>query len=144
MPDPVLRRRPALPAALALPLVLLPAARAQAPAGADDGFPFLTACISAPAPAGNVALKGVAIRLPHDTAMCWDSDLLRWSAGWVAPADWREAQARGNREMARNFPGWSDRLLHLEGVIFSGSHGGYPSIAGTQLFGTARTPGWAA
>lgn len=131
----------------ALPAVLLPVIRtgvAATPAGVDDGFPFLTACIGAPVPAGNVALKGVAIRLPHDAAMCWDSDLLRWSAGWIAPGDWQARQAAGHREMARNFPGWSERLLRLEGVTFSGDHGGYPSIVGTQIFGTARAPGWAA
>lgn len=143
MTSPLSLLRPAGCALLAILLLPIRPGVAATPADADDGFPFLTACISAPVPAGNVALKGIAIRLPHDAAMCWDSDLLRWSAGWIAPGDWPARQAAGNREMARNFPGWSERRLHLEGVTFSGDHGGHPSITGTQLFGTARTPGWA-
>lgn len=145
IPPPLLLRpasRALLPAVLLL--VAGPAPAAEPAAGVDDGFPFLTACVTAPAPAGNTALKGVVIRLPYDAAMCWDTDLLRWSAGWIAPADWKERQARGNREMAQNFPGWSERILHLEGVSFSGEHGGHPSIVGTQIFGTAKLSGWAA
>ena len=84
---------------------------------------FLTATIKAPAPAGNNALKGIAIKLGSDkskeAAVCFDPDLLRVSAGWTGG------------------------FLRLLGTPFDGSHGSWPEIKGTQVFGTRPGPGWA-
>lgn len=85
----------------------------------DQDFPFQTACIGTQFPAGNVAYKGIAIKLDNDAYVCFDTDLLRMAAGWT-----------GN-------------YLHFNGVAFSGSHGNHPSIAGDQKFGSARLPGMA-
>jgi hypothetical protein len=90
-----------------------------------DYGPFLTASIEAPYPAGNIAMKGVAIRLAQalggarNEAVVFDTDLLRYSAGWTG--------------------GYVD----LKGVVFDGEHWAYPKIAGEQVFGTATAPGWA-
>ena len=82
---------------------------------------FLTASISARAPAKNDAMKGIAIRLGTDreAAICFDQDLLRVSAAWTG------------------------KFLNLNGTPFDGGHGSWPSVAGEQQFGTSATPGWA-
>ncbi|MDB6015977.1 MAG: Cytochrome c oxidase polypeptide [Pedosphaera sp.] len=83
----------------------------------DQNFPFQTACIGTQFPAGNVAYKGIAIKLGNDAYMCFDTDLLRMAAGWTGD------------------------YLKFDGVAFSGAHGTHPSIAGDQKFGTKQLPG---
>ena len=85
----------------------------------QEDFPFQGACISAKGPDHNVALKGFAIRLGSEANMLWDTDLLRFAAGWTG------GYISGN------------------GVVYNGGHGQHPSIMGTQLFGTKQAPGWA-
>ena len=80
----------------------------------QEDFPFQGACISARFPAGNVALKGYAIRVGHDANMLWDTDLLRFAAGWTG------GYISGN------------------GVVYNGSHGQHPAIVGTPFFGTKQ------
>ena len=82
-------------------------------------FPFQGAAISAKFPAGNVAMKGLAIRLDNDASMLFDTDLLRMAAGWTG------------------------KYITTSGVAFDGQHGGHPAIDGDQKFGTPRLPGWA-
>src|SRR4051812_29132377 len=88
-----------------------------------DYGPFLSHTITVPVPAGNVAVKGIAIRLGKPGgprgAILFDTDLCRAAAGWTGG------------------------FLHLNGVAFDGQHGVNPSIKGTQLFGTRTVPGWA-
>ena len=83
----------------------------------------LSATIKAPIPSGNNALKGIAIKVGSDpekpAAVCFDTDLLRVSAGWTGG------------------------FLKLYGTPFDGSHGSWPEIKGTELFGTKPGPGWA-
>ena len=68
-----------------------------------------------------MAPKGLAIRI--DAArpgyVLFDTDLLRYSAGWTGGT------------------------LDFRGVDFDGSHRAWPTIAGTQIFGSTMTPGWA-
>ena len=85
----------------------------------QEDFPFQGACISAKSPARNVALKGLAIRVGNDANMLWDTDLLRFAAGWTG------GYITGN------------------GVAYNGSHGQHPAIVATQFFGTRPGPGWA-
>ncbi|WP_435008566.1 DUF6797 domain-containing protein [Tundrisphaera lichenicola] len=83
---------------------------------------FLMATIKAPAPSDNNAMKGIAIRLGGEAtkaAVCFDTDLLRVSAGWTGG------------------------FLKLLGTPFDGSHGSWPAIDGEQIFGTKQGPGWA-
>ncbi len=94
-------------------------ATAQESALLQTNFPVQGACIGAPLPKGNVAHKGLAIRLGNNAAACFDTDLLRWSAGWTGG------------------------YISARGVAFDGAHGGYPSIVGQQQFGTRQLPGWA-
>lgn len=63
--------------------------------------------------------KGIAIILPNEAFMLFDTDLLRMSAGWTGG------------------------YVTTRGVAFDGSHGGHPDIAGDQKFGTPSAPGWA-
>jgi cytochrome c2 len=90
-----------------------------------DYGPFLSASIEAPQPRTNIAYKGIAINLgaafggARNEAIVFDTDLLRYSAGWV-----------GN-------------FVALKGVAFDGEHWAYPRIAGPQVFGNPTTPGWA-
>lgn len=83
----------------------------------DQDFPFQIACIGNKFPAGNIAYKGVTIKLGNDAYMCFDTDLLRMASGWT-----------GN-------------YLNFDGVAYSGSHGNHPTIAGNQRFGTKLAPG---
>ncbi len=85
----------------------------------DQDFPFQNACIGAKFPAKNIANKGIALKIGNGAYICFDTDLLRVSAGWT-----------GN-------------YLNFDGVAFSGSHGSHPTIAGEQKFGTKVLPGFA-
>ncbi len=82
-------------------------------------FPFTGACISAKFPAKNVAHKGLALILENEAFMCFDTDLLRMTAGWTGS------------------------YITTKGVAYDGGHGNHPEIAGAQKFGTAPLPGWA-
>ena len=92
---------------------------------AMDYGPFLTASIEAPEPRTNIAYKGIAINLganfggEHNEAVIFDTDLLRYSAGWTGD------------------------FVALKGVVFDGEHWAYPHIAGPQVFGNPTAPGWA-
>jgi hypothetical protein len=86
---------------------------------AMDYGPFLTATITAPQPAKNTANKGMAVKLGSEAAICFDLDLLRYSAAWTG------------------------EFLNLRGTPFDGSHGGHPTVKGKQAWGTAAIPGWA-
>lgn len=89
-----------------------------------DYGPFLSASIEAPQPATNIAYKGIAIRLAdafggqQNEAVVFDTDLLRYSAGWTGG------------------------FVALKGVVFDGEHWAYPQISGDQVFGTPNLPGW--
>lgn len=91
-----------------------------------DFGPIHSASITAQWPEKNMAIKGVAVSLgaKHGAeglkaGVCFDTDLLRYSAGWT--------------------DGW----LALRGVAYDGSHGpAGPSVAGNQFFGTKAAPGW--
>ncbi|MBI4327720.1 MAG: hypothetical protein HY674_21010, partial [Chloroflexi bacterium] len=87
--------------------------------------PFLSASIEAPQPATNIAFKGLAIRLAEafggqqNEAVVFDTDLLRYSAGWTGD------------------------FVALKGVVFDGEHWAYPRMDGEQVFGNPGLPGWA-
>ncbi len=66
----------------------------------------------------NVANKGIAIILGNEAFACFDTDLLRMSAGWTGG------------------------YITTRGVAFDGAHGGFPSVAGPQQFSTPQLPGW--
>jgi glucose/arabinose dehydrogenase/cytochrome c2 len=92
---------------------------------AMDYGPYLTASIEAPEPRTNIAYKGIAINLgadfggDHNEAVVFDTDLLRYSAGWTGD------------------------FVALKGVVFDGEHWAYPRISGEQVFGNPMRPGWA-
>lgn len=86
-----------------------------------DYGPFMSLTLESPKPQGNIAYKGIVVPLKPDrsAAMVFDTDLLRWSAGWNGEfIDWRN-------------------------ILFDGSHGTHCRIKGEQVFGTAKLPGWA-
>lgn len=106
---------------LAALAVLIPAASRAA--AVDHGllqpeFPFQGACISAPSPKGNIALKGLAIRVGPKASVLFDTELLRMAAGWTGG------------------------YITTTGVAFDGGHGDHPAIDGPQQFGCANVPGW--
>ncbi len=91
-----------------------------------DTGPILSASIGSKWPDKNLAIKGVAVNIGAGVGkeglkagVCFDTDLLRYSAGWT--------------------DGWLD----IKGVAYDGSHGpAGPTTAGEQMFGTSPTPGW--
>ena len=95
------------------------AERRNGPNYFEEDFPVQGACISAQFPANNVAMKGLAIRVGHGANMLWDTDLLRFAAGWTGG------------------------YISGKGVAYDGGHGSHPSITGTQVFGAKQGPGWA-
>jgi fibro-slime domain-containing protein len=103
-----------------------PAGEGDAPRKASGAWavmdcgPFLSATVGAAKPTGNVANKGIAIKLGEgDAGMLFDTDLVRMAAGWTGG------------------------FLKLQGVAFDGAHGPHPQAAGEIRFGTSQTPGWA-
>lgn len=80
-------------------------------------FPFTTACIGAQFPSNNVAYKGIAIRVSPEATMLWDTDLLRYAAGWTGG------------------------YITTTGVAFDAAHGKHPNLNGDQKFGTIHGPG---
>ena len=82
-------------------------------------FPYTKAAVRQNFPKDTVANKGMAIIAGREAFMCFDTDLLRWSAGWT-----------GN-------------YLTEDGVSFRGNHGASPRIAGDQKFGSGALAGWA-
>jgi hypothetical protein len=85
-----------------------------------DYGPFLSATVLTRYPAGNATNKGIAIRVGanREGGMLFDTDLLRWSAGWTGG------------------------FLALTGVAFNGVHGANPGIDGQLGFVTSPVPGW--
>lgn len=81
-------------------------------------FPVQAACIRANFPNGNIAKKGLALRLGSDAAVLFDTELLRMAAGWTGG------------------------YITTTGVAFDGAHENHPSIAGEQHFATPPVPGW--
>lgn len=90
------------------------------PAQEMDYGPFLSATIVAPAPGTNITNKGIAIKVGRhaEGTVLFDTDLLRWSAGWTGG------------------------FLTLTGVAFDGKHGPNPRVEGDLLFCTSPGPGW--
>ena len=86
-----------------------------------DYGPFMSMTLEAPAPAGNFAYKGIVLPLRSDrsAAMVFDTDLLRWSAGWQGP-----------------------KFIDWHNVLYDGSHTTHCKIVGEQIFGTSKGPGW--
>lgn len=84
----------------------------------QSDFPYQKACISANFPANNIAYKGIALLLDNDAFMLFDTDMLRYSAGWIGG------------------------YITTHGVAFDGAHGAHPAINGDQRFGTSLVPGW--
>jgi hypothetical protein len=89
--------------------------RDKKPALTKDGKQIINAIV---APADN-AMKGIAIKLGNDASVCFDTDLLRVSAGWTGG------------------------YMNFVGTTFNGAHGGWPYLAGEQKFRTPMLPGWA-
>src|ERR1051325_3366918 len=121
----------------------LPLLASSAEPAVDTDFPFLTACIQAPFPANNNALKGIAIKVGNNAAIVFDTDLLRVSAGWIGPEHPENYVRKDRKELATSFPDWAGKYLILKGVTFDDDHGNWPAISGDQKIGTSPIPGWA-
>ncbi|MBI1374832.1 MAG: hypothetical protein GC159_19105 [Phycisphaera sp.] len=83
-----------------------------------DYGPYITSTVEAPEPEGNFAFKGVTVPLADDASVVFDTDTLRYAAGWDGP-------------------------LGLYGVVFDGKHWAYPKTEGDVVFATPMGPGWA-
>ncbi len=85
-----------------------------------DYGPFMSHSFEARVPARNIAYKGVRVRLgSRGECMVFDTDLLRWSAGWLkGDLDWKS-------------------------VVYDGSHNTHPKILGDPVFANPVLPGWA-
>ena len=85
-----------------------------------DYGPFLSTAVAANA--NNLTYKGIVIPLTPDRtggAVLFDTDLLRYSAGWIGG------------------------LIDFADVEFDGRHQSYPSIEGELLWENRVGPGWA-
>ena len=85
-----------------------------------DYGPYMTHSFQASRPAGNIAYKGIKIRLGDSgESMLFDTDLMRWAAGWESSdLDWRS-------------------------VVYDGSHNTHPKVLGEPVFVNDTAPGWA-
>ena len=84
-----------------------------------DYGPFLSASVEVEP--GNIANKGIAVMVGStpdgDVSMLFDTDLLRWAAGW---------QGDG---------------VALRGIVYDGPHGIHPAVDGTIDWSTSVKPG---
>lgn len=85
-----------------------------------DYGPVIGETIVADWPENNIAYKGLAVRLDHDAAMIFDTDLMRWSAATAG--------------------GWID-LSRTSHTSYKGSRPA--ATEGREVFATAAAPGWA-
>ena len=67
-----------------------------------DYGPYMTHSFQASRPAGNIAYKGIKIRLGDEgQSMLFDTDLMRWAAGWQSSdLDWSSVVYHGERQGA--------------------------------------------
>lgn len=94
----------------------------------------LSHCYEIPGEQLNIAYKGIAMRVdpgPGGVArgshwMIFDTDTMRWAAGW------RVDEKRSN-----------DRFIDWRDIQFNGEHGIHPRIVGKTVFANAIGPGWA-
>ncbi len=127
---------------------------AQALENADIG-PFLANTIEGPD--GNTAYKGVVIKLGKgDAAVCFDTDLLRYMAGWVrggdaAPVEAEKPEAAGGKppkakpaQSAWTAGEWAGLVDPNKSTAFTASHGGPPRVRSfdSVRFATRVGPGW--
>jgi hypothetical protein len=82
-----------------------------------DYGPYLSSTVEAPIPAGNFAYKGLTIRLDGERSVVFDTDTLRFAAGWAGGLD-------------------------LKGVVFDGGHWTFPNTSGEIAFANPVGPGW--
>lgn len=94
----------------------------------------LTHCYEIPGDKLNIAYKGVAMRIDPGPGgitrgndwMIFDTDTMRWAAGWRVDGD----------DPKQRFIDWRD-------IQFNGEHGIHPRIVGRTVFSNAAGPGWA-
>ena len=91
--------------------------------------PFFSGSVQAPGPGKNLTYKGLVLRVDgkwtsaagsaDSASMLFDTDLLRFSAGWTGG------------------------LLNMRNISWDGSHGTHSTISGTPVFLNPQAPGWA-
>ncbi len=99
---------------------------------AMDYGPALTHTYQVSSQPLNIAYKGIAVRLDTGIGgvargqqwMIFDTDTLRWAAGWQADDS-------------------TNRFIDWKGIQFNGQHNIHPSIEGDIVFANANGPGWA-
>ncbi|MFT5128904.1 MAG: hypothetical protein ACI8W8_002523 [Rhodothermales bacterium] len=111
----------------AILLLLAVSAIAQQPWERMQFGPFLQSSVTMPwstdgEELDGITLKGTSVKLAHGASICFDSDLMRYSAGW------------------------SDGWLTLMGTPFDGTHRpperSRPAVKGNVIFGASPLPGW--
>jgi len=90
--------------------------------------PYFSGSVEAPGPGRNLTYKGLVLRVDGNWAsaagsadsatMLFDTDLLRFSAGWTGG------------------------LLNMRNISWDGSHGTHSTIKGDPVFLNPRQPGW--
>ena len=90
--------------------------------------PYFSGSVEAPGPGRNLTYKGLVLRLdgnwtsaagsPDSATMLFDTDLLRFSAGWTGG------------------------LLNMRNISWDGSHGTHSTMKGDPVFLNPRQPGW--
>jgi glucose/arabinose dehydrogenase len=128
-----------VPACLVAALFAAPICLA-APYDDMDYGPFISATFVAPIPKNNLSQRGIAIhfeaRLPGD-------QITETKAGKkTVKLDPGRCGIIFDTELLRYSAGWSGGFINYTGVVFDGGHGANPSPRGTIAFGTTASPGW--
>jgi glucose/arabinose dehydrogenase len=133
-----------VPACLATALLAAPSGISvgvAAPYDEMDYGPFLSATYTAPAPEKNLTHRGIAVRF--EARLPADEPYEVKSGKKTIKIDPAQCGVIFDTELLRYSAGWSGGFINYRGVVFNGEHGANPAPRGTLAFGTRPTPGWA-
>ena len=122
-------------------LLLAVSVASAAPYDEMDYGPFISATFVAPWPKGNLSHRGIAVRF--EARLPGDQPSETKVGKKIVKTDPGQCGIIFDTELLRYASSWTGGFINYTGVVFNGDHGTNPSPRGTQLFGTAATPGWA-
>jgi glucose/arabinose dehydrogenase len=105
-----------------------------------DYGPFISATFTAPWPKNNLTHRGIAVHF--EARLSGDQPGEIKSGKKIVKTDPGQCGMLFDTELLRYAAGWSGGFINYTGVVFDGAHGANPTPRGTLAFGTTASPGW--